>query len=118
MPRSEEFVSKEIFSTVKLVVADRLLGATSIEFQCAFALPKPVLLIIDSAALESMCSRIGTTLPRSLAKRLNSHRLCCCTVASVQFCFGCAGGCSALLLRPGLDQVFPVQDHASADRLP
>ena len=32
-----------------------------------FALPEAVLLIKDSAALESMWSRIGTTLPKSLA---------------------------------------------------
>ena len=35
-------------------------------------------------------NRDGST--QVFGKRLNSHRLCCCTVASVQFCFGDAGG--------------------------
>ena len=49
-------------------------------------------------------------------KRLNSHRHCCCTAASLQFCFGGAGRLNALLLRPSLEHVLPVQDHAPADR--
>ena len=51
------------------------------------ALPRPVLVVVDSAALESMRSRIGTTLPR-FGKHLNSHRLSGGAVASVHFCFG------------------------------
>ena len=75
-----------------------------------FALTKPVLHIMDSAALESMCSRTGAQV---FGECLNSHRLCCCAVASVQFCFGGAGGDNALLLRPSFDQVLPVLDHAT-----
>ena len=76
-----------------------------------FALPNPALLVKDGAALESMCSRTQV-----FGKRLNSHRLYCCTVASVQLCFGGTGGLNALLPRPSLHQVLPVQDHAPADR--
>ena len=45
-----------------------------------------------------------------------SHRLCCCSVACVQFCFGGPGCDNALLLCPGSDQMVSMQDHASTDR--
>ena len=48
---------------------------------------------------------------------LNRHRLSGGAVASVQFRFGWAGGHNALLLRPSLDQVLPMQDHAPSARV-
>ena len=65
----------------QLVVADRLLEPQVPEKQCALLCPKPVLLVMDSAALD----RNDST--QVFGKRLNPHRLCCCTVACVQFCF-------------------------------
>ena len=91
-------------------------GATSTESRCALPCPSPFCLF------RTVLHWVNVQLNRNdstqvFGKRLNPHRLCWCTIASVQFCFSGAGGDNALLLRPGLDQVLPVQDHAPADRL-
>ena len=89
VPKSEEFVSEEIFSTVS-----SLLRTASCPFCLSWTVPH-----WNQCAVES-----GRLYP-GLWQTPELHRLCCCTVASVQFCFGGAGGDTALLLRPSLDQV-------------
>ena len=88
------------------------------EFPAAHRLLEPQVLNLDVLRFVQPCSaherhcctgvdvqpnRDGST--QVFGKRLNSHRLCCCTVASVQFCFGGAGGHNALLLRSRFDQM-------------
>ena len=115
VPGSEEFVSVAIFSTVSFPLRTAS-WSHKCESWCVSLCP-------TSSACERQCrtgvdvqpNRDGST--QVFGKRLNSHRLCCCTVASAQFCFGGAGGDNALLPRPSLDEVRPVQDHAPADRL-
>ena len=65
VPKSEEFVSLENFTSVSLPLRT---AAWSHECRILlrFACPSRVLMM-DSAALESMCSRIGTAVSRSLA---------------------------------------------------
>ena len=105
---SKEYVSERILSTVSL-----LLRTTSWSHKCwismCFALPKPVLPIMDNAALESMRGRIGTAPPKSLANAP--------TVASVLFCFGGAGGKNVLLHHPGLDIVCLVPSPRQQERV-
>ena len=62
-------------------------GATSAGSRCTL-FSKLVLLVKDSAALESTCSRMGTALPRSLANASTPRRFSGGAVASVQFRFG------------------------------
>ena len=87
VPKSEEFVSEGIFSTVSL-----MLRTASWRHKCwismCFALPSPVLLFVDGAALESMCSRIGDALYPSLWQTPEPHRLSGGAVPKLQFCFG------------------------------
>ena len=78
---------------------------------------RPALQGGTSRSDHSQCNPCGRNSTQVFGERLNSRRLCYCTVASVQFCLGGAGGQDTLLLRPRLDQGLPVQDHASADRV-
>ena len=100
----------------QLVVADRLLEPQVLDLTVLFFVQAcPAYYGQCYTGVNVQPNRNDST--QVFGKRLNSHRLCCCTVASVQFCFGGAGGDSALLLRPNLDQVLPVQNHAPADGL-
>ena len=99
------------------IVADRLLEPQVLNFLCALLCPSPFCLLwtVPHWSVNVQSNRDGST--QVFGECLNCHRLCCCAVASIQFCFGGAGGDNALLLRPSFDQVLPVQDHAHADRL-
>ena len=115
VPKSEEFVSEGIFSTVSLLLRTASWSHRYWISMC-FALQA------RSAYHGQCCTGVNVQPNRDgstqvFGKRLNSHRLCCCTVASVQLCFCGAGGDNALLFRPSLDQVLPVQNYAPADRL-
>ena len=75
----------------QLVVADRLLEAQVLNFNV------PCFAQARSAYYGQCCTGVNVQPNRNdstevFDKRLNPHRLCCCTVASAQFCFGCAGG--------------------------
>ena len=100
----------------QLVVADRLLEPQVLDLDVlCFAQAR-------SAYHGKCCTGVSVQPNKDdstqvFGKRLKSHRLCCCTVASLQFCVGGAGGDNALLPRPSLDQVLPVQNLFSADRL-
>ena len=116
VPKSEEFVSEVIFSTVSLLLRTASWSHKYWISMC-FALHKPVLLIIGQCRTGVNVQPNRDDSTQVFGECLNSHRLCCCAVASVQFCFDGAGGDNALLLRPSFDQVLPVQAHAPADRL-
>ena len=92
----------------QLVVADRLLE------QQVLNLDALCLAQARSAHYGQCCTGVSVQpnwndSTQVFGKRLNLHRLFCCTVASIQFCFGGAGGDNAWLLRPGLDQVLPCR---------
>ena len=114
VPRSEDCFRGDLLHR-QLVVAVRLLEAQVLNFN-VLCLAQP------SAAYDGQsCTGVNAQPNRDdstqvFGKRLNSHRLCCCTVASVQFYFCGAGDDNALLFRPSLGQVLPVQDHAPTDR--
>ena len=100
----------------QLVVADRLLESQVLDLDVlCFAQPCSAYCWQCRTGVDVQPNSNDST--QVFGKRLNPHRLCCCTVASVQFCFCGAGGDTALLFRPSFDQVLPVQNHAPADRL-
>ena len=95
----------------QLVVADRLLESEVLDLDVL------CLAQARSAFFGQCITGVNVQQNRNdstqvFGKRLNPQRLCCCTVASVQFCFCGAGGDTALLFRPSFDQVLPVQNHA------
>ena len=95
-------------------------GATSAGSQCAFfALPKPVLLIMDRAALDGVNvqpNRDGST--QVLGKRLNSSSasavlvatMLCCFVQALIKCFPCK---IVLPLTDFLDCLSPAQSTSA-----
>ena len=110
VPKSKIFPFLKDLLHRQLVVADRLLEPLVLDLN--------VLCFSQAnSAYYGQCrTRVNVQSNRDdstqvFGKRLNSHRLCCCTVASEQLCFGGALGDDALLLRTSLDQVLPVQDH-------
>ena len=99
----------------QLVVTDRLLEPQVLHLDVLyFAQARSAYYGQCRTGVDVQPNRDGST--QVFGKRLNSHRLSGAAAASVQFCFGGAGGHNALLLRPSLDQVLPVQDHAPANR--
>ena len=109
VPKSEEFVSDRIFSTISFLLRTASWSRGALPCPSPFCLLWTVLHWSQCAAeLERLYPGLWQT-PEPPSTLLQ--------VASIQFCFGGAGGDNALLLRPGLDQVLPVQDHASADQL-
>ena len=109
MPRSEEFVSARDLLHRQLVVADPPPGATSFEFQCALFCPSPFCLIWTvlhwrQRPAESERHNPGLWQTPELPSTLLLHS---CRAHS--FCFCCAGGYNALLLRPSLDRCFPCR---------